>query len=367
MNYRSVKTGKLTSDFDEEESILYITNNETNITKAIHFLHIPVDDQKALNLKNQELIAVLDFHKKYKQGVVLAHCDSGVGRTGQTALLLAIQSYLSNNTKTNQKVLQLIDALINNSMADEIETEKLIRQLYKAMGRILNQLRKIRFSVEQPEQFLNSFVQTLLLSATEKKEYSHSQIDRLRSTLSDFKPTCFTEAHKASPRSSDNPLRALEEDRNETTPVSLYQSSSGDDSVRSVTPSQLELAEHDASALYAELSSPTTTSPKSPTFFTRLKSESYLDKADTVSSDEIYNSSSDIEGEKTERTTEKEAMRHEELDLVFDSPEEDFPSPELPLSPKLTKQPLFKPTPPPTASQQKPGAQIRTTLGFARQ
>ncbi|MDP1574566.1 MAG: hypothetical protein Q8L78_06525 [Coxiellaceae bacterium] len=185
--YHSVASGKLISEFDEEENVLILTNTETGITRAIHFTHIPVDDQKALNLANEELSALLNFYNQSKQGTVLAHCDSGVGRTGQIALLLGIQNYFSNNPKVYEKVLLLIEALIHDNPIDNAEVTKLITQLYTTMARILNQLRKIRYSVEQPEQFLSSFAQTLLLSATDA-HYPDDEIDLLRERLGVTKP-----------------------------------------------------------------------------------------------------------------------------------------------------------------------------------
>lgn len=192
IDYKSVSVGQYQSTFDEDTNIITIT--DTAKTAEIDFIeiqlsYVPVKDQEPLNLSNEQLTEFLMLYKHYQNGMILIHCDSGVGRTGQAALLLTSLNAIDQNEKTpstekiNLSALEtFIVDLINDDEEDVVELSELIEHLSNHMIHSLNQLRKTRYAIETEAQFSSSCEQLLLLIAA-RMQCTPDQLNKVRKKL----------------------------------------------------------------------------------------------------------------------------------------------------------------------------------------
>src|SRR3990167_5349367 len=183
LNYKLVSSGRFQTKFDEENKAILITDTldpKNPPSRKIHFSHFDVPDQKQLDLPTAELTELLHVYKHYQAGMVLVHCDSGVGRTGQIRLLFGLLDLLSDRSQMQIDIALLIDALVNDR---ETDCSILVEALFKAMIKTLNELRQTRYCVETEPQFLGSLPLMVLLVATQKNCYSAGELNKLRKSL----------------------------------------------------------------------------------------------------------------------------------------------------------------------------------------
>lgn len=193
LNYQNIDVdkGNFASMKENDGEVFYVLGNELP-EKKITVTQLKVNDNASLNLTNEDCRKLIDIYAKYKAEIILVHCDSGVGRTGQIRLLFALLDYCHNNPSISQDILNLVagvnamqrsnalQSIISASGLDDTasaqkEVSRQIKEKIKntlatlttLMFEILLELRKIRYCLQTEDQFKGTPVQLLLLLATQ--------------------------------------------------------------------------------------------------------------------------------------------------------------------------------------------------------
>lgn len=178
LDYTHVTSGEFRSSMTTD-GLITITQAKTGKTHELQLVHFDVEDQKPLFLSNHNLEALASLYEAYKQSVILVHCDSGVGRTGQIRLMFSMIDKLSHDNALAQSFLSLL--------ATPEHSEKTMKDIFLLMVNTLNELRSVRYCIEQPEQFIAAFGQTLLLLTTKQLQenplFEKETLDAIREEL----------------------------------------------------------------------------------------------------------------------------------------------------------------------------------------
>lgn len=151
----------------KDNQILIIEEVGASQKKHIHHIHLNAMDQHPVYLSNEDILELLRITHSVKTGSsALIHCSSGVGRTGQLCLMLSMLDFLKNNDVFRNQLIQF--ALKSEAMS-EGKIVLLIQETFNQMKTLLKKLRGVRYSIEQPSQFLAVFYQILLLAVAEKR------------------------------------------------------------------------------------------------------------------------------------------------------------------------------------------------------
>lgn len=133
-------------------------------SRQITRIGFSTEDQKPLNLSNEDLNSLLSVYHRSQSEVVLIHCDSGVGRTGQMRLMFGLMDHYQENMAFKSLCDELLYSLIHLSR-DKSHIIHLENLFFNHAKTILFSLRRFRYCVETQEQFTHSLCQTLLLIA----------------------------------------------------------------------------------------------------------------------------------------------------------------------------------------------------------
>src|SRR3990167_4040178 len=166
-NYRSITVGKYETEFDTISNVFMLTNTDEHAQHAVRHIRFGTEDQKPLNLSNDELKQFLEFYHHYQNGVVLVHCDAGVGRTGEVRLLVALLDFLSIDAAAYSDMTAIITNMLNTN-SDAEKTTCFFEKLAAHMVERLCQLRQLRYCVETEAQFISVFDQLILLVAMQE-------------------------------------------------------------------------------------------------------------------------------------------------------------------------------------------------------
>ena len=180
LDYKSVFEGRYQARFNQKNNIITVVDTQNNARREIHFSHFGVADQTELSLSSSEVGELLKIYKYYKGGLVLVHCDSGVGRTGQIRFLFAMLDCLNGDFPSLIRVATVIDGLVNNRSNN---VEDLINMLLRKMKAVIKELRQVRYCIEVESQFLGSIPLLILLIAHQRNCYSSNQLCALRQSL----------------------------------------------------------------------------------------------------------------------------------------------------------------------------------------
>ncbi len=185
-NYPAGNPFKTTRQEIDGKNIVTLTNTETNEQRNIVHNGFPVEDQNPLNLNNVDLskfFATYDAYNSSVPTVVLMHCDSGVGRTGQGLEIIAVLNEY-NADPAFKVICNRLQNLLLNEPTNRIEIQKHALIFFNHAANILSlNLRKVRYCIETQEQFNGALSQVILLLASKSKQLSHEQMAALRVNL----------------------------------------------------------------------------------------------------------------------------------------------------------------------------------------
>lgn len=149
----------------------------------IALVEIDVEDNKSLNLSNNQLRTLISRYKKQDE-IDAVHCDSGVGRTGQLRLLFSLLDKFESSdlfsTACNWMLSFFLDSENLDNQEPKVDIKKLVDYLLKKISETLAELRQIRYCVQTEEQFSNTLPQLLLLLIAAQKNYTDEQLNTIR-------------------------------------------------------------------------------------------------------------------------------------------------------------------------------------------
>ena len=182
-DYKNADCDFFQTTFDSETNTITLRDKTTNETREISYTAIFVEDNEPLNLDNNELRVISSLSEKnYTLNTRAVHCFSGVGRTGEFRLLLA----LLNKYHNDPAFKSACDGLLSVSALPELdETQvkarsKNVNIVCAVMSKTLCELRKIRFCVQAEKQF--DMKQFLLLVAADQG-YDDKNLNQLRENM----------------------------------------------------------------------------------------------------------------------------------------------------------------------------------------
>ncbi|MCX7124676.1 MAG: hypothetical protein NTU49_02760 [Gammaproteobacteria bacterium] len=182
-DYKNADCDFFQTTFDSETNTITLRDKTTNETREINYTAIFVEDNEPLNLDNNELRVISSLsEKKYPLNTRAVHCFSGVGRTGEFRLLLALLNKYHNDTvfKSACDGLLSVSALPDLDETQVKARSKNVNVVCDVMSKTLCELRKIRFCVQAEKQF--DMKQFLLLVAADQA-YDDKNLNQLRENM----------------------------------------------------------------------------------------------------------------------------------------------------------------------------------------
>ncbi len=156
----------------------------TDTQKASHsfeLINIRVKDNYPIFLDNAALNQFYKMYQQSKQGQpIVAHCTSGVGRTGEALLFFLLMDALNKDERLRIAVDRLLSPVL--TVQETLQQADDVVYIGEVIRRCLFSMRKNRPQVQVVEQYYASHYHLFLFRAVQL-DYSEQQINELREHL----------------------------------------------------------------------------------------------------------------------------------------------------------------------------------------